>query len=125
MKICESQTLFWSPQFKLGRTKLNLCSLKFRWGQNTLDPARIIILSPQIQFININANSVEAEMVYLCTTFVVNPICRDLRAFEGTSLDHKFPVGGPKSIYRAGVEVRTYFSIFIVCICDRKREGGH
>ena len=49
-----------------------------------------------------HANSVVAEMVYLCTNSVVDPICRDLRAFGGTSLDHKFLVGGPKSIYRAG-----------------------
>ena len=65
-----------------------------------------IFLSPQIQFININAgnaNSVVAEMVYLCTNSVVDPICRDLRAFGGTSLDHKFLVGGLKSIYRAGL----------------------
>ena len=105
MKICKSQTLFWLHQFKLGRTKLIFCPLKFRWGPNTLGPPRIIILSAQIQFININAghaNSVVAEMVYLCNTFV-DPICRDLRALGGTSLDHRFLVGGPKSIYRAGI----------------------
>ena len=34
--------------------------------------------------------SVLSEMIYLCTTFVVDLIYRDLRAFEGTSLDHKF-----------------------------------
>ena len=108
MKICESQTLFWSHQFKLGRTKLIFCPLKFPWGPNTLGPLWIFFLSPQIQFININAghaNSVVAEMVYLCTNFVVDPICCDLRAFGGTSLDHKFLVGGPKSIYRAGAGI--------------------
>ena len=51
-----------------------------------------------------------AEMVYLCTkllnltwlrTYVDYLICRDLRAFGGTSLGHKFLVGGPKSIYTA------------------------
>ena len=52
MKICESQRLFWSPQFKLGRTKSIFCSLKFCWGPNTLGPPRIIVLSPQIQFTN-------------------------------------------------------------------------
>ena len=44
-------------------------------------------------------------MVHLCTTFVVDPICRDLRALGGTSLDHKFLVGGPKSIYRPNPEL--------------------
>ena len=48
----ESQRLFWSPQFKLGRTKSIFCSLKFCWGPNTLGPPRIIVLSPQIQFTN-------------------------------------------------------------------------
>ena len=66
IRICESQTLFWSPQFKLGRTKLFFCPLKFcLWGPNTLGPPKIILLSPQIQFININP-----EMVYLCTKLV-------------------------------------------------------
>ena len=32
----------------------------------------------------------------------VDLICRDLRAFGGTSLDHKFLVGGPKSIHTTG-----------------------
>ena len=84
---------------------IKLCPLKFRWGPNTLGPPRIIIFPPQIQFLDIitgHANSILAEMVYLCTTFVVDPICRDLRPFRGTSLDHKFLVEGTKSIYRAG-----------------------
>ena len=34
--------------------------------------------------------------------YVDDLICRDLRAFGGTSLDHKFLVGGPKSIYTTG-----------------------
>ena len=39
-------------------------------------------------------------MIY--ALFVASSIFRDLRAFGGTSLDHKFLVGGPKSIYTAG-----------------------
>ena len=34
--------------------------------------------------------------------YVDDLICRDLRTFEGTSLDLKFLVGGPKSIYTTG-----------------------
>ena len=78
-------------------------------------------MSPQIQFFNINAgyaNGVVAEMVYLCTTFVVDPICRDLRAFGGTSLDHKFLVWGPKSIYTTGegglVKEPTFSGFFLI-----------
>ena len=56
--------------------------------------------------------SVLSEMIYLCTTFVVDLIYRDLRAFEGTSLDHKFLVGGPKSIYRAGCTGIDILSVF-------------
>ena len=34
--------------------------------------------------------------------YVDDLICRDLRTIGGTSLDHKFLVGGPKSIHTTG-----------------------
>ena len=45
-------------------------------------------------------------MIYALLSLI--HICRDLRAFGGTSLDPNFLVGGPKSIYttRAGAPYR-------------------
>ena len=46
----------------------------------------------------------KGDIIFLnLPTFIIDPICRDLRAFGGTSPDHKFLVGGPKSIYTAGL----------------------
>ena len=59
MKICESQTLICSPQFKLGRTKLFVCPLQIPFVGTKHS------WSPQIVFISINA-----EMVYLCRKLV-------------------------------------------------------
>ena len=75
MKIYESQMLL-VPQIKLGRTKLNFCNLKTHFW------------SPQIPQ---NLRS-----------YVDDLICRDLRTIGGTSLDHKFLFGGPKSIHTTG-----------------------
>ena len=49
-------------------------------------------------------------MIYALLSLI--HICRDLRAFGGTSLDPNFLVGGPKSIYRAGPPPSTFRNYF-------------
>ena len=56
-------------------------------------------------------------MIYALLSLI--HICRDLRAFGGTSLDPNFLVGGPKSIYTTGgyrmdnLDHLCYFQCFI------------
>jgi len=103
-----SNTLM-APQFKLGRTKLIFCPLKFRWGTNPIGPPRIIILSPQIQFINItgHANSVVAEMVYVCTILLLIQFVAIYALLGGPALTISSWLGDRNQFIEPGSRVRS------------------